>query len=200
MNLWFLKFYDRTGLVERDGVNLPGGSWFGPVPEPEAKACLEAMEKAEHSGELDGLFKGACRELRRMPDKGKFFDSLVSGMKLYKSTFLKIYGYDISNPGFADEALAKLKGLGCSKAEKYYNDIVSERKEERERMMKEAAAWYRKNSTREFAKGQKGGGESRDREIQSLTRSELTKLCKKLLQNGVIERPEQFVTAVNQGR
>ncbi len=167
MNLWFLKFYDRTGLVERDGTSLPACSWFGPVPDQVAKECFEAMEKAEHSGELAGLFKGACRELRRMPDKGKFFDSLVSGMKLYKSTFLKIYGYDISTPGFADEALAKLKGLGCSKAEEYYKGIVSEREEERKRMMKEAAAWYRRNSAREFAKGEKGGGEPRERETKN---------------------------------
>ncbi len=196
---WFLKFYD-TGFVERDGVNLPACSWFGRIPEPEAGKYLEAMERAEKSGEFVGLFKGACRESRRMPDKGTFLDSLVSGMKLYKSTFLKIYGYDISSPGFADEALAKLKGLGCSKAEEYYKGIVSEWKEGRERMMKEAAAWYRKNSTREFARGQKGGEGIREREIQSLTRSELTELCKKLLQSGVIERPEQFATAVNQGR
>lgn len=167
MDLWFLKFYDRTGLVERDETSLPACSWFGSVPDQVAKECFEAMEKAEHSGELASLFKGACRESRKMPDKGKFFDSLVSGMKLYKSTFLKIYGYDISTPGFANEALAKLKGLGCSKAEEYYKGIVSEREEERERMMKEAAAWYRRNSTREFAKGQKGGGEPRERETKS---------------------------------
>ena len=166
---WFLKFYD-TGFVERDGVNLPACSWFGRIPEPEAGKYLEAMERAEKSGEFVGQFKGACRESRRMPDKGTFLNSLVSGMKLYKSTFLKIYGYDISSPGFADEALAKLKGLGCSKAEEYYKGIVSEWKEGRERMMKEAAAWYRKNSAREFAKGQKGGEGIRERETKSRSR------------------------------
>lgn len=179
MSLWFLKFYDRTGLVEKDGVNLPACSWFGSASESEIESCFEAVEKAEHSGELDGLFKGACRERRELPDKGTFCHSLVSGMKLYKSTFLKIFGHDIDNPGFADEALARLKAEGCSRAEEYYNRIVSEWKEEHDRMLKEVAEWYRKTAAREFENKRKGGEEPREKNKELLLKRDKLRLLKR---------------------
>lgn len=79
-----------------------------------------------------------------LPNREKLLDSFKPGVKLYKSTFLKIFGYEISTPGFANEALSRLESLGCSKAKEYYTEIVSEWKDEHEKMLQEAAAWYRK--------------------------------------------------------
>ena len=61
--------------------------------------------------------------------------------------FLQIYGYNISTPGFADEAIAKLKDLGCGKAGEYYEQIISEWKEGHEKALQEAEAWYRKQDS-----------------------------------------------------
>lgn len=63
-----------------------------------------------------------------------------------------------------------------------------------------AAHWYRQECERKWAKKQKEGEEKRKQNIQSLTKEELTELCQRLLQEGVIEKPEEFATAVLQNR
>lgn len=60
------------------------------------------------------------------PSKQSLLDSIKPGMKLDKAFFLKAYGYEISFPGFADEAIKTLEDAGCSKARQYYISIVEE--------------------------------------------------------------------------
>lgn len=79
-----------------------------------------------------------------LPTREKLLANIRPGMKLTKNLFLQIYGYNISTPGFADEAIAKLKDLGYSKAGEYYEQITSEWKEEHGKMLQEVASWYRK--------------------------------------------------------
>ena len=106
-----------------------------------AQICAD-MDAAEQSGELDQLFKGEIHP-REGPNKEKFLHSFSTDMKLYKSTFLKIYGYELSYPGFAEKALAWLEMLGCSKARAYYSGVVAEYEHQHEKEMSGAAAWYR---------------------------------------------------------
>lgn len=76
--------------------------------------------------------------------KDDFYSSINSDMKLTKGFFLKIYGYELSYPGFAEIALGKLEELGCTKAKDYYTGIVGEYEQEHNKAMKNVAAWYRK--------------------------------------------------------
>ena len=41
-------------------------------------------------------------------------------LTLTRRTFIKMYGYELSYPGTAAEAIALLKEAGCSRAEEYY--------------------------------------------------------------------------------
>ena len=109
-----------------------------------AQICAD-MDVAEQSGELDQLFKGEIHP-REGPNKEKFLHSFSTDMKLYKSTFLKIYGYELSYPGFAEKALAWLEMLGCSKARAYYSGVVVEYEHERDKGLKEVASWDRTTS------------------------------------------------------
>jgi hypothetical protein len=77
-----------------------------------------------------------------MASREELLQSINPGMKLDKNFFLRIYGYEISYPGFAQIALDKLKAAGCSKAGEYYIKITSEYEAGREAKMKIAAAWY----------------------------------------------------------
>lgn len=61
-----------------------------------------------------------------MASRRELLDSLKPGMHLDKNFFLKIYGYDITRPGFADDVIRRLEILGCSKARDYYTCIVSD--------------------------------------------------------------------------
>lgn len=77
------------------------------------------------------------------PSRESLLESIESGMKLNRAFFMKIYGYEITTPGFAKQALDKLKEIGCSKAYYYYNTFVDEYEEEYQQTMKEVAQWYR---------------------------------------------------------
>lgn len=112
------------------------------VPDEVFSQICADMDAREQSGELDQLFKGEIHP-REGPNKEEFLHSFSTGMKLYKSTFLKIYGYELSYPGFADKALDWLEVLGCSKARAYYSDIVAEYEYERDKGLKEVASWHR---------------------------------------------------------
>ena len=71
-------------------------------------------------------------------------------MKLYKGTFKKILGYDITTPGFAEDALTRLEILGCSRAREYYEAVRSEWQQEYDAQMKSAAHWYKGQCANEF--------------------------------------------------
>lgn len=66
-----------------------------------------------------------------MPSKEELIQSIHSNMKLDKEFFLKIYGYEISFPGFSEIAISKLELYGCSKARAYYTKIVDEYEDRR---------------------------------------------------------------------
>ena len=162
------------------------------VPDEVFNQICADMDAREQAGEFDQLFKGEIHP-REGPDKEEFLHSFSTGMKLYKSTFLKIYGYELSYPGFADKALDWLEMLGCSKARAYYSDIVAEYEHERDKGLKEVASWDRTTSN-----NYKKEVRARNWKIKNLTREELTELCQKLLSEGIINEPEQFAMAVLQ--
>ncbi len=70
--------------------------------------------------------------------------SIRPGMELTKNFFLRIYGYELSFPGFAEVALTRLEEAGCSKARNYYTCIVAEWGYYHDKMLAGVAAWYRK--------------------------------------------------------
>ena len=137
-----------------------------------------------------------------MPSREELLQSIHPDMKLYKSFFLKIYGYEITQPGFAETALRALEDAGCSKARSYYTSIVDAYERKRDEELKPVAKWLREKIDSDFEKRvkeyeRKQGDEKRKQEItQNLTRNELTELCKRLLQEGIITSPEQFVTVL----
>lgn len=61
-----------------------------------------------------------------MASREELLQSIRSDMKLDRAFFLRVYGYEISFPGFKDIAIKALNDAGCSRAEEYYNRIVSE--------------------------------------------------------------------------
>lgn len=108
-----------------------------------AQICAE-MAAAEQSGELNQLFKGEPRAPDQQTGRGPLMRSLRPDVKLYKSTFKKILGYDITTPGFAEDALTRLEILGCSRAREYYEAVKTEWQQEHDAQMKRAAEWNRK--------------------------------------------------------
>lgn len=80
-----------------------------------------------------------------MASREELLQSIQPGMRLErldKNFFLKIYGYELTWPGFAEVALTKLQGVGCNKARNYYTCIVVEQQYNDESVLKNVAEWY----------------------------------------------------------
>ncbi|GEM_PF-1021101 len=106
------------------------------------------------------------------PSKDELLASIRPNMHLTKDFIKRIYGYESSYSGFAEQAIAALEVAGCSKARQYYTDWINEYETVRNLELKEVAHWYRLECEREWARKQIGGEEKRteDVEIELLTR------------------------------
>lgn len=117
-----------------------------------------------------------------MASREELLHSIRPGMKLNKNFFLRIYGYEISWPGFAGDALQRLEAMGCSKAREYYSRIVQEHEAGREKHLKEAAAWYAEELKKKWKNEEKRGDAKRteSRRKDLLMRKKHLLLMKKL--------------------
>ncbi len=137
----------------------------------------------------------------KLPDKAQeLLQSIRPDMRLTKDFFKHVYGWQISYPGFADQAISTLEAAGCSRARGYYDAWVQEYEAERDAILKKVSVWYAEELKRRRADKERQVREKRKEKarIQSLTRSELTELCQRLLQEGVISNPEQFAMVAGQ--
>ncbi len=132
------------------------------------------------------------------PSKEELLSGIRPDMRLTKNLFKRTYGYGITDPLFPGKVIAALEAAGCSRARQYYETWVSEYEAAHGAELKSTAIWLKKEYEKEWEKRQRGG--EQERAIQNLTKSELTELCQRLLQEGIITEPEQFAMAVRQGR
>ena len=160
--------------------------WFPPpVPDDVFQQICADMEKAERSGQLDQMFQGECKDTPVYQSKEVLLSSIKKGMKLYKSTFKKAFAYDMTTPGFADDVIAKLEEIGCTKAREHYDNIVAEWQQEHDEMMKNVAEGCSKQNYERKAVGESRKlqeAEQLERQKQLLMRrSQLLRKKKELL-------------------
>ena len=113
---------------------------WNPITDNELRQIADGMAQAERAGLFDGLFSGECQEPQQLPTKEKLLAGIGPDMRLYKSFFMKVYGYEISFPGFAETALSRLEAAGCSRAREYYSRFVSEYERQRDEELRAVAA------------------------------------------------------------
>lgn len=145
-----------------------------------AQICAE-MEAAEQSGELDGIFKGEPRAPDQPTGRESFLHSFSCDMKLYKSTFKKILGYDSTTPGFAEDALARFEILGCSRAREYYEAVKAEWQQERDAQMKSVAHWYKGQCENEWENTKRKAVRESREDLKKMSNSELLTYLENLI-------------------
>ena len=107
-----------------------------------------------------------------MPNKDELLQSITPVMKLDKAFFLKVYGYDISYPGFRETAIKALEDAGCSKAREYYEQITTEYEKKRDESIRPVAHAFRLKCEQEWERKvkeyeRKKGDELREQKYSS---------------------------------
>ena len=77
-----------------------------------------------------------------MASREELLQNIGPDMRLDKDFFLRIYGYEITWPGFAEVTLQRLEIMGCSKARNYYSCIVAEYEHNWEKTIQDTARQY----------------------------------------------------------
>ena len=95
------------------------------------------------------------------PNRESLLALIHPGMKLTKEFLKRIYAFEISYPGFSEEAITALEGIGCVRAREHYTSWVKEYESKRDAELKEVAHWYRLECEKEWEKKQKGSEEQR---------------------------------------
>ena len=103
-----------------------------------------------------------------MASREELLQSIKPDMKLDRAFFLKIYGYEITRPGFKDKAIKALNEVGCSRAEEHYNRIVSEYEQKQDESIKpvaeKLAKQWQDDWNRFVKENERTGDETRKRE------------------------------------
>lgn len=79
-----------------------------------------------------------------MASREEFLESIKPGMRLDRAFFLKVYGYSVTCPEFADQVISRLEKAGCSRARWYYENVAGDAERKYDEGLRAAAAWYRK--------------------------------------------------------
>lgn len=111
-----------------------------------------------------------------MASREELLQSIQPGMKLTRDFFKRIYGYEITYPGFAEIAIQRLEtAAGCGLARQHYDRIKTEIDRKYDKSMKEAAAWYAEETQK------KRGEKQRAEKLNSMSTEALLLRKKELL-------------------
>lgn len=119
-----------------------------------------------------------------MVGREELLQGIHPGMKLNKTYFLKIYGYEITWPGFKDIAISALESAGCSRAREYYDSIVSGYEKGYQGQIREVGKWYQKKCEKKWNELRMGGDAGRKQEqenLQRMSNSDLIALLENLI-------------------
>lgn len=137
------------------------------VNDIDVAELVAGMDQAERSGMFDGLFSREPLPTLEGASKEQLLQSVGPAMNLTKSFFKRIYGYELTWPGFADLAIKALEAAGCSRARQYYDLVVRECDQQYDADLAGVAHWYARECARDWEKRQKGSEEQRLREMSS---------------------------------
>ena len=143
-------------------------STYRHITDRELAELVAGMDQAERSGEFDGLFsREPLPILEAAASKEQLLQSIGPTMNLTKGFFKRVYGYELTWPGFADQAIKALEAAGCSRARQYYDMVAGECDRQYEADLAGVACWYAGECTKEWGKRRKEGEEQRLREMSS---------------------------------
>lgn len=117
-----------------------------------------------------------------MASREELLQSIKPDMKLTWDFFKKIYGYEISFPGFAEVALKALEDAGSTHSRQHYEKFVNDYEQKKQEELYPVAVEYVKKLEAQWEKKERKGEESR-KNLQKMSNTELLALLK----NSIVE-------------
>ena len=105
-----------------------------------------------------------------MASREELLQSINPDMKLTWDFFKKIYGYEISFPGFAEVALKALEDAGSTHSRQHYEKFVNDYEQKKQEELYPVAVEYVKKLERQWEKKEKKAGEEKEWELNNTTR------------------------------
>ena len=99
------------------------------------------------------------------PNRESLLALIQPNLRLTKEFLKRIYAFEISYPGFSEEAITALEGIGCVRAREHYTSWVKEYESKRDAELKEVAHWYRLECEKQWEKRRKEGEGQRKQNI-----------------------------------
>ena len=90
------------------------------------------------------------------PNRESLLALIQPNLRLTKEFLKRIYAFEISYPGFSEEAITALEGIGCVRAREHYTSWVKEYESKRDAELKEVAHWYRLECGKAMGEKKKG--------------------------------------------
>ena len=133
------------------------------ITDQELVEMVRGMDQAEQAGIFDELFSREQPIRNVSASKEQLLQSIGPKMKLTKGFFRKIYGYEISYPGFEETAIRTLEEAGCMKARGYYDEIIGEYQRQQDEEIRPVAAEYAKECNRKWEQNEGEGERKRQK-------------------------------------
>ena len=118
-----------------------------------------------------------------MASKEELLSSINPDMGLTRDFFKQIYGFELSYLGFSNEAIERLKAVGCSYARQYYEDWTADYEKQQKVVLKLVAEWYRRQCEKQWENRLRGGELQRtlQNDLQLMSDSDLITLLENLI-------------------
>lgn len=117
------------------------------------------------------------------PTKENLLSDIKPDMRLTMDFFKKVYGYELSYPGFAEQAINALEAVGCSHARQYYEDWTADYEKQQKAVLEPVAEWYRRQCEEQWANRLRGGELQRtlQNDLRLMSDSDLITLLENLI-------------------
>ena len=123
-----------------------------------------------------------------MASREELLQSIKPDMKLTWDFFKKIYGYEISFPGFAEVALKALEDAGSTHSRQHYEKFVNDYEQKKQEELYPVAVEYVKQLERQWEKERIRGEKLSEKKqsLQNLSDSELLTLLQNLADSDLL--------------
>ena len=123
-----------------------------------------------------------------MASREELLQSIKPDMKLTWDFFKKIYGYEISFPGFAEVALKALEDAGSTHSRQHYKKFVNDYEQKKQEELYPVAVEYVKRLEAQWEKERIRGEKlsEKKKSLQNLSDSELLTLLQNLADSDLL--------------